>query len=69
MRGELSFPVVVSAMDKRAALKLRRSARRFREMAVLGDDERLKASLLQLADEFDVEAKTIVAALTIADDE
>ena len=43
-------------MDRKNARKLQESARRFREMAVNGDDPRLKAALLQLADEFEEEA-------------
>jgi hypothetical protein len=51
-------------MAMRTAAELRVSAKRFREMAVEGDDPGLRAALLLVADEFEREANKIEAANT-----
>ena len=44
-------------MREKNTFELRKSAQLYREMSSNTDDFRLKAALLQLAEEFDIEAK------------
>jgi hypothetical protein len=49
-------------MAERTPQELRHLARGFREMAVTGGDESLKAALIELAAEFEKEAEKVEAA-------
>jgi hypothetical protein len=48
-------------MALRTPTQLRDSAQEFREMALLGDDIRLQAALLLIAEEFESEADRLAA--------